>query len=93
MVTELGGECCGAEAEPQDIGISMNAGFKIIANVNSHQFLPNFQNPATIIQDIFLMEPNYKRFIVCTHTVNPQREDIHLCFTLIFHGHSQHIEV
>ena len=39
--------------EPQDIGISMNTGFKIIANVNSHQFLPNFSNPATIKPKIF----------------------------------------
>lgn len=38
--TELGGGCCGAGAEPQDIGISMSTGVKIIANVNSHQFLP-----------------------------------------------------
>lgn len=29
-------------AEPQDIGIRMNTGFKIIANVNSHPFLPTF---------------------------------------------------
>lgn len=56
-------------------GISTNAGLKIIANVNSHQFLPklsplSLQQAFTLQKDTVMIQPIYKGFIVYTHTVN-----------------------
>lgn len=48
--TQLGRWCCRAGAQWQDIGISMDTGFRIIANVNSHQFLPKW-SPLSLQQD------------------------------------------
>lgn len=37
-----------------------DTGFKIVANVNSHQFLPKISNPATVNQETVLIQPYYK---------------------------------
>lgn len=51
----MDGEDSNAEGviELQDIGISMNTGFKIIANVNSHQFLPKCSQQACNYKPIY----------------------------------------